>query len=85
MCSSRLETPTCNHNAVLLDVSCYLMTQAETTPLQDPFQPSSTPLGDARRYLCWNRVGTIISVDEVHLPDVQHKQKRCLFLLVQEK
>lgn len=40
-------------------------TQAKTTPMQDPFQPSSTPLGDARRYLCWNRVGTIISVDEV--------------------
>ncbi|CAN0425943.1 unnamed protein product [Ectocarpus fasciculatus] len=38
--------------------------QVETTPRQDPFQPSSTPLGDARRYLCWNRVGTIISVDE---------------------
>lgn len=42
----------------------------ETTPLQDPFQPSSTPLGDARRYLCWNRVGTIISVDEVRPTDV---------------
>ncbi|CAN0566521.1 unnamed protein product, partial [Ectocarpus sp. 12 AP-2014] len=39
--------------------------QVETTPRQDPFQPSSTPLEDARRYLCWNRVGTIISVDEV--------------------
>lgn len=39
--------------------------KVEVTPLQDPFQPSSTPLGDARRYLCWNGVGTVISVDEV--------------------
>jgi chromosome transmission fidelity protein 4 len=34
------------------------------TPLQDPFMPSSSPLTDTRRYLCWNTIGTITSRDD---------------------
>ena len=31
---------------------------------QAPFMPSSTPIEDSRRYMCWNSVGSITSRDE---------------------
>ena len=34
------------------------------TPYQAPFQSSSTPVMNRRRFLCWNSVGVITSRDE---------------------
>ncbi len=35
-----------------------------TTPLQDPFQPSSSPIGPRQRYLCWNGIGAVTIMEE---------------------
>jgi chromosome transmission fidelity protein 4 len=32
--------------------------------MQEPFQPSSTPIDDERRYLCWNSLGSICVITE---------------------
>ncbi len=35
-----------------------------TTPLQDPFQSSSSPIGPRQRYLCWNGIGAVTIMEE---------------------
>lgn len=34
-------------------------TAVQLSKLQEPFMPSSSPIGESRRYMCWNAVGTI--------------------------
>ncbi len=35
-----------------------------TTPLQDPFQTSSSPIGPRKRYLSWNGIGAVTIMEE---------------------